>query len=380
MKLPKTSTLLLFYPLLTFVGTAGAQNFYNKYDYFIDYAEINRKPKIDSGMLANHLVKLIRVKQENKFQKNTVDSVISSYQYGICVSSSFFAKGKLLRETGLQMDDFERPIYEFYKNKKTSKQYWYKYSGNAEKGIITERKYVYSKKNKTKFESNSIYFVNANGYQYDSMYLIKNRNPKDKLTAKYSRNDSGQIIRVSLYNHKGKLVYLYDYSCNKTGTLQLPKNNFQSYCIHKDTLPNGSKIIENVYETEFGIHRNITLIDKNNKAIYSKSFTGKYGDFLSSFDSFSYVGDTQFIKRVYHSYWQNVKGTKTKILYSNYSNSAKLLSNDKTIYTELKRYKKDKLKLHQYSKNTFDTHNLIASNHYRNLLTGEETKWIFKYQ
>lgn len=102
-------------------------------------------------------------------------------------------------------------------------------------------------------------------------------------TIEYIRDSSGQIKFIKLYNKKGKLSSITNYTCNRTGNVQKrDKVDEDMVCKTNEKLPNGHRIETSVHQySKFYTSRTVKEFDKQDRLIAIRRYDGKLGEHIS---------------------------------------------------------------------------------------------------
>lgn len=331
--------------------------------------------KPDSLVLSNKVHTRTFYTQELKKGKLvTKDSTIYEYNSMGCyiASKNYGPKQKIHHQYNLIYDAMGRVLVE--------KTNWYKsfvIENNTYADTIkvpTSCTITQGRKGRTKhsvFSQN--YFNNKN--QIIESNSIVNGDARQTQRFIYERAYNGNVEKIKVYDYKNKLSYMYNYSCDKNGKLELDQKKMQSTCLLKNRLANGHWQSIQITEHAFGINRTVFEYDSLDNLVSTKHYRGKKGEILSSADSNWKIGDTTYRENIYFTVTHKgkYKGKSTylskMILKNQYVSTIRKTTNMKN--------KASKYTIDYYS---YNDKGMISETKVVNLLDKTEYKKFVKYE
>lgn len=212
--------------------------------------------------------------------------------------------------------------------------------------------YTYSKGSKVLSKKKYVYL---NGTQLQTVYSFKkDTTAYNEIRKSYYESDTGRLLRTESYTKKGKLKYVWDYTCNIQGEMNKGEKKTQTRICKSDiTLPNGHR--QKIYEeaTYEGLRRYIYEMDSQNRTILYLSYGGKAGDKLWQKTEYTYEGWGQ---RTFTQVFDSDKGHLLRTYDYTYDDKGRTLKSISKYYK-----RKQKLRWSWQTEYTYDARLLIKS-------------------
>jgi hypothetical protein len=197
------------------------------------------------------------------------------------INEQYNSKGKLTRYYFDSADAQNRILVEVNNYKYSGKRHISKnvYTYHDNSSVPSVIKAYSGKKNNlivtTVNELNNGEPASAKVYYYDKKTAGN--------TIEYIRDSSGQIKFIKLYNKKGKLSSITNYTCNRTGNVQKrDKVDEDMVCKTNEKLPNGHRIETSVHQySKFYTDRTVKEFDEQDRLIAIRTYGGKQGEYIS---------------------------------------------------------------------------------------------------
>lgn len=351
------AVLILLCLVFLFPAAANSQSF-NDYFRGINIYPDNRNgdayPYVDTILSKQHIREMSSVTYIKEKKLKLYDSVVSAYNKdGIQNETKRFLflnkRKSLVYSYHCIYDEFKRPVTSQYYN------YYYNRTFNYQTRTYHDTLRTPDVVIRTGGKNNRTKFTYYTHYNYDKQNRIitassiRNNNLKKATYMQYERQANGNLEAIKVYDAKNKLIYTYNYNCDKKGTLEVPKKELQQACLLKNKLPNGHSQTVEVIENEMGIRRTISEYDTSDRLIYIFVYSGKKGTILVQSDSFfSYNKDSS--KAVYTYYYykgRKLKSTSQIIYLRDHSN--KVLSKTYALYNKKNKTIKRETSFYKYN-------------------------------
>lgn len=373
------SGALLLFPALT--NGQAYNNYFNGVNMYPDNSSAIIYPYCDTALAKQRIKEMSKVTYIKEKSLKLNDSVTYTYnEDGIQNETTVFMflnKLKLVYSYSCIYDDLKRPVSSKYFNYHNSLnrtfnyQTWTYHDSLRTPDIVVR---TGGKNNKTKFTYYTLYnydrqnkIIAANG--------IKNNNLKKATHMKYERLPDGSLETIKVYDARNKLIYTYNYNCDKKGALiTTPKKELQNACLVKNKLPNGHSQTVEVIENELGIKRTIREFDTTDRLINIFVYSGKTGATLVQADSFLYYGNDS--SKSIHTYY-NYKGQKLRMV-----NQFVYLRNNsnKILYKTFTRLNKTKVVIRENTIYKYNETGLLKSSDIHDTLNGKHRIELFSYK
>lgn len=354
-----------------------AQNMYRySYNGANIYTNNNvRATKPDSAVFVNKVHTVTHFTQElNKGKAVTLDSSIHVYNTkGIYTETrNYSPKQKLYSKTQLIYDALGREVV---KMNEWNKSFFIEnntYLDTLKIPLTTT--VTRGRKGKTKYSVFSQNYFNVKNELMESN-SITNGDLKRAHHFVYERAYNGNVEKIKVYDYKNKLCYIYNYSCDKNGKLELDQKKMQSTCLLKNRLANGHWQSIQITEHAFGINRAVYEYDSLDRPISKKHYGGKKGEVLKFADSNWVKMDTAYTA---YTYYTNTSKGKCIQKQTNLSVLAPNKQYARTITTITNR--KNKIIQNSIDYYSYNDKGMISETKVVNLLDKTEYKKFVKYE